>query len=268
MRTRCRVPRTGFAITTAMGTELRAGWRVGRSSVLTPESALLLLAAAAVWLVLVFQAHAMGSMGGTMSPDLVPFILVWTMMMAAMMLPAVAPVANLYARRARGHRSTVVVAFAIGYLAVWALVGVLTFPVATFATSVAMDSAGSGRVIAVAALLTVGLYQLSPAKVACLVVGRSRLLDHADTTPSSLAGLAAGARDGVPCVGSSWPLILVMVPFGFMNVKLMLTLAAVVFVERYWSHGLALARVVGAAALLLALALASSWAPHALADLH
>ena len=47
MRTRYQVPRTGFAITTAMGTELRAGWRVGRSSVLTPESALLLLAAAA-----------------------------------------------------------------------------------------------------------------------------------------------------------------------------------------------------------------------------
>ncbi len=66
--------------------------------------------------------------------------LLWMVMMAAMMLPAVAPVATLYARTASGHSTAVLVAVAIGYLAVWALVGVLAFPVATLATSFAMDS--------------------------------------------------------------------------------------------------------------------------------
>jgi predicted metal-binding membrane protein len=117
-----------------------------------------------------------------------------------------------------------------------------------------MAGPASGRIIAVVVFLIVGLYQLSPIKRACLQLCRSPLHQVSDATTQPLAGLAAGTRDGLVCVGSSWALMLLMLPLGFMNVPLMLALAAVVFVERHWSGGLAVARVVGVAALVLALA--------------
>jgi predicted metal-binding membrane protein len=232
-------------------------WRLEQSSLLAREAAFLFLAAAVAWSVLIFQARGMSAMGATMGLGPAAFILLWIVMMAAMMLPAVVPVATPYARTASGHRSTVLAAFAIGYLGVWALVGVLAFAVATVATSFAMGSQANGRIVAVAVFLVVGLYQLSLIKRASLSLCRTPL-PHRASSPSN--GLVAGARDGIVCVGSSWALMLVMFPVGFMNLPLMLALAAIVFAERYWSHGIALARVVGAAALLLALA--SIWAPQ------
>jgi predicted metal-binding membrane protein len=243
-----------------MATELRAGWRLRWSSLLSWEAILLFVAAAAAWLVLVVQAQGMGAMGGTMGLGLGAFIALWTVMMAAMMLPAVVPVATAYARTARGLEIVTLAAFAVGYLAVWALVGVLAFPATSVATTIAMNSPAGGRIIAAAAFLVVALYQLSPIKGACLLLGRRAFGHPADATANPLGGLAAGGRDGLACVASSWALMLVMVPIGFMNLPLMLALAAVVFVERYWSHGLGLARVVGVVALVLALA--SAWVPQ------
>ena len=136
----------------------------------------------------------------------------------------------------------------------------LAFPATSVAASLAMSNPAGGRIVAAAAFLVVALYQLSPIKGACLLLGRSTVAHSANPTDGPLAGLVAGGRDGLACVASSWALMLVMVPIGFMNLPLMLALAAVVFVERYWSHGLGLARVVGVAALVLALA--SIWVPQ------
>jgi hypothetical protein len=113
-----------------MGTELAAGWRLIRSSLLPREAGLLLLVAAVAWSVLIVQARRISAMGGTMGLGLVAFILLWVVMMAAMMLPALAPVATPYARAASARRGAVLVTFAFGYLAVWALVGLLAFAIA------------------------------------------------------------------------------------------------------------------------------------------
>jgi len=86
--------------------------------VLGRGSALLLVLAAAAWLVLAVQAQGMGAMGGTMGLGLGAFILLWMVMMAAMMLPAVAPVASFYARTVSGHPTAALLSFRIGYLAV------------------------------------------------------------------------------------------------------------------------------------------------------
>src|ERR1700730_16565437 len=121
-----------------MATELGAGWRLRWSSLLSREAIVVFLAAAAAWLILIVQAAGMGAMGGTMGLGLGAFIGLWTVMMAAMMLPAVAPVATLYARSASRLRVLILATFATGYLALWALVGVLAFPITSIATSVAM----------------------------------------------------------------------------------------------------------------------------------
>ena len=62
------------------------------------EIAFLLIAAAGAWAGTVALARGMAGMTGTMGLGLVAFVPVWTLMMAAMMLPSVTPVATLYAR--------------------------------------------------------------------------------------------------------------------------------------------------------------------------
>ena len=62
-----------------------------------PWIALAALAAVA-WAITVAQARSMGNGPGTMGLELLPFLGLWVLMMAAMMLPSVAPVAVLWTR--------------------------------------------------------------------------------------------------------------------------------------------------------------------------
>ena len=49
-------------------------------------------------------ARGMAGMAGTMGLGLATFLAVWTLMMAAMMLPSVTPAARLYARTVSSRR--------------------------------------------------------------------------------------------------------------------------------------------------------------------
>jgi len=75
---------------------------------LAPATVMLLTLAALAWLGVVAYARDMGNGPGSMGLPLRVFLPMWAVMMAAMMLPAVAPVASLYARTikaARGRRA-------------------------------------------------------------------------------------------------------------------------------------------------------------------
>ena len=54
--------------------------------------------AAVAWAVTIMLARSMGNGPGTMGLALLPFLGLWVVMMAAMMLPSVAPVAVLWTR--------------------------------------------------------------------------------------------------------------------------------------------------------------------------
>src|SRR6202165_6396904 len=110
----------------------------GRSLLRTPEAAGLLLAAGLAWLAVIALARGMSAMGGTMGLGVVAFIPVWTLMMAAMMLPSVAPVALLYERTVTDNRVLRLAAFAAGYIVVGGLRGGTGLAVATLLSSVAM----------------------------------------------------------------------------------------------------------------------------------
>ena len=58
--------------------------------------------AAVAWAVTVMLARTMGNGPGTMGLALLPFLGLWVVMMAAMMLPSVAPVAVLWTRLIAG----------------------------------------------------------------------------------------------------------------------------------------------------------------------
>src|SRR5258708_17879548 len=106
----------------------------------------------------------MSAMGGTIGLGLVAFIPVWTLMMAAMMLPSVAPVAVLYERSVTDNRVLRLAVFAAGYIVVWGLAGLPAFAIASFVSSLAMDHPETARFIAASIFLVLGLYQVIPIK--------------------------------------------------------------------------------------------------------
>lgn len=67
------------------------------------------------------------------------FVAAWVVMMAAMMLPAAAPVIALYALAARRGAVAAVPVFASGYLAVWALTALPAYAVARAVEQPLMD---------------------------------------------------------------------------------------------------------------------------------
>ena len=108
-----------------------AGPRLGLAA--TREVAFLLILAAGAWVATVALASGMAGMTGTIGLGLVAFVAVWTLMMAAMMLPSVAPTASLYARTVQSNRAARIAGLVVGYLAVWAAAGVPAFGLAWLA---------------------------------------------------------------------------------------------------------------------------------------
>src|SRR5438552_8209230 len=99
-----------------------------RRQLVPPWIALAALAAVA-WAVTLMLARNMGNGPGTMGLALLPFLGLWVVMMAAMVLPSVAPVAVLWTRVISGGsagpaRAARMSMFLGGYLLAWAACGV------------------------------------------------------------------------------------------------------------------------------------------------
>lgn len=221
--------------------------------------ALLLLIAALAWVLTVAQSRDMGMEPGTMGLALPLFLLLWVVMMAAMMLPSLAPVALTWIQAI--HRSTSgrvrvlrIAEFVGGYLLAWAGFGVLVYA-ALAATGHLVDShPDAGRWIGAAAFLLAGVQQFGPLKRVCLRHCRSpmfQLLRYARFRPWA-KDLRVGVHHGLYCVGCCWGLMIVLIPLGVMNVAAMAGLAVVIFVEKLWPRGPLLSQVVGVAFLVLA----------------
>ena len=102
-----------------------------------PVVAAVLAAAGLVWVAVVVIARGMGAMTGGMPASAGAFIGTWTLMMTAMMLPALAPVAmyvSLVGER-RGHAAGLVG----GYLVCWALIGVVALLLVRGVTGLVTD---------------------------------------------------------------------------------------------------------------------------------
>jgi predicted metal-binding membrane protein len=221
--------------------------------------AALLAAAALAWALTVRSWEQMGNGPGTMGFGLGGFIAVWTTMMAAMMLPAVAPVGSMYLQtirlRASGATKTLRVgALLAGYLGVWASFGIAAYFAALGGGRLVDQAPSAGRWVAAGILLVAGLYQLTPLKDACLAHCRSPLgfLLHFGNYRGRLRDVRAGVYHGGYCVGCCWALFAVLVAVGIMNLAWMAGLALFVFLEKTWRHGKFLGLAVGAALIIYA----------------
>lgn len=229
----------------------------------TPQLAALLLIAAGAWTLTIGRARAMGDEAvGSMGLTLPSFLGMWTLMMAAMMLPAVAPLASIYARTVRSSRGLRITGFTLGYLAVWIIAGVPAFLLAEAAGRLAEQEPAVATAAAVAAYAACGIYQLTPYKDRCLQHCRSplALLLHYGSYRGRLRDVAAGAHHGAYCAGCCWALFVVLIVAGVMNLVAMAVLAVVVLLEKLWSRGAGLSRAVGVLALVCAVAVV--WFPE------
>ena len=226
-----------------------------------PFVAALLLFAGGAWLALALQARSMGLMPATMGIAMPSFVVMWTLMVAAMMVPSIIPLASRYLRSIASYRFVGLIGFTAGYVGVWATTGMLAFALAWLAGRIATASPLAATVVAAAIFAIGGIYQLTPLKDQCLTRCRvpvALLLRYASWR-GSLRHLRVGVHHGANCLGCCWSLMLLMLAFGIMNIAAMLLLAAVVTLEKLWTHGVLFSRLVGV--VCCALAVAVLWIP-------
>ena len=196
------------------------------------------------------------------------FAATWVLMMAAMMLPAVAPavVSTCFTRRTSPRAVPAAAAFLLGYLAVWALAGVAVWLVLDAGRALAggaLEWRHSGRWLASAILGAAVVYQLSATKRRWLVRCRAPLTRPDGRPVRDLAqGGRAGLHAGLRCLASSWALMAVLFALGAMSLVWMGVVAVLIIAERLapltWpARG-------AAAGVLLMLAVAVAAVPGAL----
>lgn len=210
---------------------------------------------------------------GTMGRGLGGFLALWIVMMAAMMLPSVAPVGSMYLRALRAGtsgrlRALRVGSLVAGYLAVWAAYGLVAFGAAWTGGRLADRAPSVAPWVGAVALASAGAYQLTPLKDRCLTQCRSPLgyLLHFGGYSGRLRALRAGLHHGGYCLGCCWGLMVVLIAVGTMNLPWMAGLAAVIFLEKTWRHGHLLRLTAGVALVLYALLV--PWYPGLVPGLH
>ena len=239
-----------------------------RQGLASREAAVLLILAAGAWAATITLTRGMGGMPGTMGLGLAPFVAIWTLMMAAMMLPSVTPTASLYAKTVVSSRPARMTGLVAGYLGVWALAGMPAYWLARLAGWLVAAHPTAAHVVAVSVFAGCGIYQLSGQKQKCLAHCRSpiALLMHYGSYRGRLRDLRAGAHHGGYCLGCCWSLMAALIALGMMNVAAMVGLAGIVLVEKVWSRGPAAGRLAGIG--LIGLAVAAIWLPWLASGLH
>lgn len=205
----------------------------------------------ASWLaVLVFMSE-MDEGPGTPLHNLPVFLLGWTVMLTAMMLPSelsyvIAYGAVLKARgRSSAARSRALIFFVSGYGIAWVAYGLGAYALdsavrAVNPTFIAWNRAGPQ--LAGAVLIGAGFYQLSSLKHSCLMGCRSPLSFFArHWREGNFGATAMGVRHGLVCVGCCWALMGVMFAVGAMSLTWMALLTAFMFAEKVLPKGRALA---------------------------
>jgi predicted metal-binding membrane protein len=224
--------------------------------------AVLLLCAAAAWIITAIQSASMG-MGGMAMLGAGLFVVIWVVMMVAMMFPSVTPMVLAHAAivRSRGGGSLPTVGFVAGYLLVWTAAGLVPLAALEALNQMLVPFSASTLVrLGGAVILLAGVYQFTPLKNACLKSCRSPMgfimtHDFGGGTPGAAR---AGMSHGLYCLGCCWALMAVLAVVGLMNLAWMAVIAVVFFLEKNWSYGVPLTRVVGTVCIVGGLAVVVS----------
>ncbi len=180
------------------------------------------------------------------------FLGMWTVMMAAMMLPSLVPMLMRY-RQALDRRSgsrlnalTAVVSF--GYFSVWTLLGAVVFPLGVAIAAVEARLPALTHVAPIAA----GVVVLIAASLQ-FTAWKARRLAWCRDTPAHESTLTADARSawrhglclGVHCAESCAGPMAILLVVGLTNLPAMAAVTAAITVERIAPNGRRVARAIG-----------------------
>lgn len=229
----------------------------------------LLVTTVIAWSITVRDARMMGIMRDTMGMSPAAYVSMWSVMMAAMMLPSFAPMAAVYDRiLGKGSRGLVrilrTLSFIGGYLVIWSALGLIAYACSRL-MGIMLGRMPEALPWAAAVVFGVcGLYQFTSFKDNCLKHCRSPIgfLFHFGNYRGPFRDFRAGLYHGGYCAGCCAGLMLVMIVTGVMNLVWMIALAVIIFVEKIWRYGDRFAIFVGYALVMLAVAV--SWYPKLL----
>jgi predicted metal-binding membrane protein len=223
----------------------------------------ILVAAGLAWWWTVKRMAGMDAGPGTDLGTLGWFASVWAVMMAAMMLPSLAPTAAVYAALVRREPSRMLL-FAGGYLLVWSAAGLVAYGLFELGKSLfggALAWHSGGRWLAAGVLVLAALYQLTTYKRAFLLRCRGPLRFLRASWRDSRAGaFAMGLRSGGWCLGCSWALMAALFALGVMSLTWMGLIAGLVALEKVGPWGRTARRAT--AGVLVVLAVAILALPH------
>lgn len=223
----------------------------------------------AMWLT--HYGHAAGSHPASATPSVAAAgaaALLWMVMMAAMMTPAVLPWLSVLAAMPRSNAERGdgpylrAGSLLLGYLTVWCLFSLLAASAQLLLLQLTMLDPSTLRLdgsAAGAVLLLAGAWELSPAKEACLRRCRSPFgVLLADWTHGAACGYRIGLRHGLVCLACCWGLMALAFVVGVVSVGWMAVLTAVVCAEKLLRRGQLLSRLLGVALASAGVALLAS----------
>jgi hypothetical protein len=194
--------------------------------------ALLVSVAALAWVLTGARMDGMDTGPGTDLGTPGWFIVSWVVMMAAMMLPSVAPRVVEVARIRSGEQRGATAAFVVGYLVSWCSAGLLAYMVVEGVRALDLRFLAwnnAGPYLAGGVILGAALYQLTALKGMCLRHCRSPLMVVYDRR---LAALKMGIEHGLYCIGCCWALMAALFALGVMSIGWMAFVAALIATEK------------------------------------
>lgn len=184
------------------------------------------------------------------------YVVAWTLMTVAMMLPTALPLVEMFRRlvRERADRGALAATLIAGYLAVWAAFGLGAHGLGWALHELYAASGWLHRspwLPSAAILVFAGAYQFSSFKYRCLDACRSPMhfiVQHwRGGAGVRRQAFALGAHHGLFCVGCCWALMLLMFAVGTGSVGWMLVLGIVMAIEKNMPWGRKLSAPLGAA---------------------
>lgn len=231
--------------------------------------AAILVACALAWLFVFWTSWRMDAplvrlmmpMDGAWSgPEVIAVWLMWTVMMAAMMLPSATPMILTHGRivTQRGTPNENLY-FGLAYFVVLAGFSVvatgLQWGLQSADLLTPMGELTNAR-IAGSVMILAGIVQWTPLKDRCL--GHCRVPAGFFATgwrSGSLGAFRMGARHGITCLGCCWALMALLFVFGVMNLTAIVLLSTIVAAEKLLPHGDTLGRIGGGILVIWGLAL-------------
>jgi len=201
-----------------------------------------------------FLSHEeLGEVGASDGNVVILFVVGWTLMTVAMMLPTSWPLLTLFntITRQRVDRGRLLALVIIGYLVVWTLFGLIAHTGDRMLHEMVESSAwlsSRASLIGAATFLLAGAYQFTPLKYRCLEKCRSPFSFIAGTwhgVDARKEALQLGLRHGIFCLGCCWSLMLLMFAVGVGNLAWMLALGVIMSIEKNARWGRRLSAPLG-----------------------